>query len=83
MSTHAMPPGRRLRRRLDSEARRRGQRVPRCDDLGIGVGEREGNEPYGLEWTKPVARFEEAVATWFGGYACGAAFFAALATRRA
>jgi phthiodiolone/phenolphthiodiolone dimycocerosates ketoreductase len=31
--------------------------------LGIGVGEREGNEPYGVEWTKPVARFEEAVAT--------------------
>lgn len=30
--------------------------------LGIGVGEREGNEPYGVEWTKPVARFEEAVA---------------------
>jgi hypothetical protein len=51
--------------------------------LGIGVGEREGNEPYGVEWTKPVARFEEAVATWCGGYACGAAFFAALATRRA
>jgi phthiodiolone/phenolphthiodiolone dimycocerosates ketoreductase len=31
--------------------------------LGIGVGEREGNEPYGVEWTKPVARFEEALAT--------------------
>lgn len=31
--------------------------------LGIGVGEREGNEPYGVEWNKPVARFEEAVAT--------------------
>jgi phthiodiolone/phenolphthiodiolone dimycocerosates ketoreductase len=31
--------------------------------LGIGVGEREGNEPYGVEWTKPVARFEEAMAT--------------------
>ncbi len=31
--------------------------------LGLGVGEREGNEPYGIEWTKPVARFEEAVAT--------------------
>ena len=31
--------------------------------LGIGVGEREGNEPYGVERTKPVARFEEAVAT--------------------
>ncbi|HET9877588.1 MAG TPA: LLM class flavin-dependent oxidoreductase [Mycobacterium sp.] len=31
--------------------------------LGIGVGEREGNEPYGVPWTKPVARFEEALAT--------------------
>ena len=31
--------------------------------LGIGAGEREGNEPYGVEWTKPVARFEEALAT--------------------
>lgn len=31
--------------------------------LGIGPGEREGNEPYGVEWSKPVARFEEAVAT--------------------
>jgi phthiodiolone/phenolphthiodiolone dimycocerosates ketoreductase len=31
--------------------------------LGIGVGEREHNEPYGVDWTKPVARFEEAVAT--------------------
>jgi len=31
--------------------------------LGIGVGEREGNEPYGVDWTKPVARFEEAMAT--------------------
>jgi len=31
--------------------------------LGIGVGEREGNEPYGVEWTKPVARLEEAIAT--------------------
>lgn len=31
--------------------------------LGIGVGEREGTEPYGIDWTKPVARFEEAVAT--------------------
>ncbi|MGW0044605.1 LLM class flavin-dependent oxidoreductase [Rhodococcus sp. NPDC003348] len=31
--------------------------------LGIGPGEREGNEPYGVEWTRPVARFEEAVAT--------------------
>jgi hypothetical protein len=29
MSTHAMPPGRRLRRRLDSEARRRGHPRPR------------------------------------------------------
>jgi phthiodiolone/phenolphthiodiolone dimycocerosates ketoreductase len=31
--------------------------------LGMGVGEREGNEPYGVDWTKPVARFEEAIAT--------------------
>ncbi|MHA3023688.1 LLM class flavin-dependent oxidoreductase [Mycobacterium sp. BMJ-28] len=31
--------------------------------LGIGSGEREGNEPYGVDWTKPVARFEEALAT--------------------
>ncbi len=31
--------------------------------LGIGVGEREGNEPYGVQRTKPVAQFEEAIAT--------------------
>lgn len=31
--------------------------------LGIGPGEREGNEPYGVEWSKPVGRFEEAIAT--------------------
>lgn len=31
--------------------------------LGIGTGEREGNEPYGVPWNKPVARFEEAMAT--------------------
>ncbi|MDT5001125.1 MAG: phthiodiolone/phenolphthiodiolone dimycocerosates ketoreductase [Mycobacterium sp.] len=31
--------------------------------LGIGVGEREGNQPYGVDWTTPVARFEEAIAT--------------------
>lgn len=31
--------------------------------LGIGPGEREGNEPYGVDWTAPVARFEEALAT--------------------
>ena len=31
--------------------------------LGIGVGEREGNEPDGVGWTNPVARFEEAIAT--------------------
>jgi phthiodiolone/phenolphthiodiolone dimycocerosates ketoreductase len=31
--------------------------------LGLGVGMRGGNEPYGVEWAKPVARFEEAVAT--------------------
>src|SRR5271154_3433380 len=31
--------------------------------LGIGPGEREGNQPYGVDWSKPVARFEEAMAT--------------------
>ena len=31
--------------------------------LGIGPGERAGNEPYGVDWSKPVARFEEALAT--------------------
>src|SRR5271168_547412 len=31
--------------------------------LGLGPGEREGNEPYGVDWSKPVARFEEALAT--------------------
>jgi phthiodiolone/phenolphthiodiolone dimycocerosates ketoreductase len=31
--------------------------------LGIGPGERVGNEPYGVDWAKPVGRFEEAVAT--------------------
>lgn len=31
--------------------------------LGIGVGEREGNEPYGVKRAKPVAEFEEAIAT--------------------
>jgi alkanesulfonate monooxygenase SsuD/methylene tetrahydromethanopterin reductase-like flavin-dependent oxidoreductase (luciferase family) len=31
--------------------------------LGIGTGERVGNEPYGVDWSKPVARFEEALAT--------------------
>ena len=31
--------------------------------LGIGTGEREGNEPYGVDWTRPVSRFEEAMAT--------------------
>ncbi|MFD6063755.1 LLM class flavin-dependent oxidoreductase [Rhodococcus wratislaviensis] len=31
--------------------------------LGIGPGEREGNEPYGVDWAKPVARFDEAIAT--------------------
>lgn len=31
--------------------------------LGIGTGEREGNEPYGVDWSKPVGRFIEAVAT--------------------
>ncbi|BBY54387.1 LLM class flavin-dependent oxidoreductase [Mycobacterium koreense] len=31
--------------------------------LGVGVGEREGTEPYGVDWTKPVSRLEEAIAT--------------------
>ncbi|HEY5855029.1 MAG TPA: LLM class flavin-dependent oxidoreductase [Aldersonia sp.] len=31
--------------------------------LGLGVGERVGNQPYGVDWANPVARFEEAVAT--------------------
>lgn len=31
--------------------------------LGIGTGEREGNEPYGIDWSRPVSRFEEALAT--------------------
>ena len=31
--------------------------------LRIGPGEREGNEPYGVDWSTPVARFEEAMAT--------------------
>ncbi|SEB29518.1 LLM class flavin-dependent oxidoreductase [Rhodococcus koreensis] len=31
--------------------------------LGIGPGEREGNEPYGVDWARPVARFDEAIAT--------------------
>lgn len=31
--------------------------------LGIGPGERENNVPYGVDWRRPVARFEEALAT--------------------
>lgn len=31
--------------------------------LGIGTGERANNEPYGVNWSRPVARFEEAIAT--------------------
>lgn len=31
--------------------------------LGIGTGSRGSNEPYGVEWSKPVARFEEVLAT--------------------
>jgi phthiodiolone/phenolphthiodiolone dimycocerosates ketoreductase len=31
--------------------------------LGIGPGERENNEPYGVDWKAPVARFEEALET--------------------
>lgn len=31
--------------------------------LGIGTGARTSCEPYGVDWSRPVARFEEAVAT--------------------
>ena len=31
--------------------------------LGIGTGEREGNEPYGVDWSRPVARFGKAPTT--------------------
>lgn len=31
--------------------------------LGIGTGARESNQPYGVEWSRPVARFEECLAT--------------------
>lgn len=31
--------------------------------LGIGTGARVSNEPYGVDWSKPVSRFEEALAT--------------------
>jgi phthiodiolone/phenolphthiodiolone dimycocerosates ketoreductase len=31
--------------------------------LGIGPGERENNEPYGVDWNAPVSRFEEAMET--------------------
>jgi phthiodiolone/phenolphthiodiolone dimycocerosates ketoreductase len=31
--------------------------------LCIGPGKRVGNEPYGVDWSKPVARFAEALAT--------------------
>lgn len=31
--------------------------------LGIGTGARTSNEPYGVDWANPVARFEEALAT--------------------
>lgn len=31
--------------------------------LGIGVGEKEGNTPYGVDWSRPVSRFIEALAT--------------------
>jgi len=31
--------------------------------LGIGTGERANNEPYGVNWSQPVSRFEEAIAT--------------------
>jgi len=31
--------------------------------LGIGTGIRDNNEPYGVDWSAPVARLEEALAT--------------------
>lgn len=31
--------------------------------LGLGPGEREGNHPYGVDWSQPVGRFAEALAT--------------------
>ena len=31
--------------------------------LGLGTGEREGNQPYGVDWSRPVTRFEEGLAT--------------------
>ncbi|OBG19291.1 LLM class flavin-dependent oxidoreductase [Mycobacterium sp. 852002-51057_SCH5723018] len=31
--------------------------------LGIGAGARGSNEPYGVDWSNPVARFEEALVT--------------------
>ncbi|GAF46478.1 putative oxidoreductase [Rhodococcus wratislaviensis NBRC 100605] len=31
--------------------------------LGFGPGEREVNEPYGVDWSQPVGRFEDALAT--------------------
>ena len=37
---HLVSAGRRLRRRLDAEAQRRGQRVPRFDELGFGKAKR-------------------------------------------
>lgn len=39
--------------------------------LGIGVGEREGTEPYGIKRIKPVAEFEEALATIRALWAAG------------
>jgi phthiodiolone/phenolphthiodiolone dimycocerosates ketoreductase len=33
----------------------------RCPILGIGAGERENIEPYGLDFTEPVGRLEEAL----------------------
>jgi phthiodiolone/phenolphthiodiolone dimycocerosates ketoreductase len=31
--------------------------------LGMGTGARSSNEPYGVDWSQPVARFEESLAT--------------------
>jgi phthiodiolone/phenolphthiodiolone dimycocerosates ketoreductase len=39
--------------------------------LGIGTGNGESNDPYGLHWSKPVARFEEGIATIRALWNCG------------
>jgi len=72
-ASHGLPLPRALLRDLPADWWICGQNVAhdtRCAAVGnramstpISVGEREGNEPYGVDWTKPVARFDEALAT--------------------